>query len=124
MARPGIMIYFDMLGPIRVLPDADKGRLLVAMLEYGQEGKLPRFDGMLALAWESISMSSTRLPRAARAADKFTAVVVLPTPPFWFAMAMTFTRGILPDQGIFSSCIFHTDTVGMQISKRRMQNDK
>lgn len=54
MARPGIMIYFDMLGPIRVLPDADKGRLLVAMLEYGQEGKLPQFDGMLALAWEFV----------------------------------------------------------------------
>ena len=54
MARPGIMIYFDMLGPIRVLPDADKGRLLVAMLEYGQNGMLPEFDGMLALAWEFV----------------------------------------------------------------------
>lgn len=32
MARPGIMLYFDILEPIRVLPDADKGRLLVAML--------------------------------------------------------------------------------------------
>lgn len=52
MARPGIMIYFDMLGPIRVLPDEDKGRLLVAMLEYGQSGIVPEFDGMLALAWE------------------------------------------------------------------------
>ena len=52
MAKPGIMIYFDMLGPIRVLPDADKGRLLVAMLEYGQDGTVPQFDGMLALAWE------------------------------------------------------------------------
>jgi hypothetical protein len=45
------MIYFDMLGPIRVLPDEDKGRLLVAMLEYGQSGTVPEFDGMLALAW-------------------------------------------------------------------------
>ena len=54
MARPGIMIYFDMLGPIRVLPDADKGRLLVAMLEYGQKGTVPEFDGMLALAWEFV----------------------------------------------------------------------
>lgn len=52
MAKPGIMIYFDMLGPIRVLPDADKGRLLTAMLEYGQDGTTPDFDGMLALAWE------------------------------------------------------------------------
>ena len=51
MARPGIMLYFDILEPIRVLPDADKGRLLVAMLEYGQDGTLPEFDGMLALAW-------------------------------------------------------------------------
>lgn len=51
MARPGIMLYFDILDPIRVLPDEDKGRLLVAMLEYGQSGVLPEFDGMLALAW-------------------------------------------------------------------------
>ena len=45
------MLYFDMLEPIRVLPDADKGRLLVAILEYGQDGVVPKFDGMLALAW-------------------------------------------------------------------------
>ena len=51
MARPGIMLYFDILEPIKVLPDADKGRLLVAMLEYGQTGVVPVFDGMLALAW-------------------------------------------------------------------------
>lgn len=51
MARPGIMLYFDILEPIRVLPDADKGRLLVAMLEYGQTGTVPEFEGMLALAW-------------------------------------------------------------------------
>ena len=53
MARPGIMLYFDILEPIRALPDADKGRLLVAMLEYGQSGKTPQFDGELGLtlAW-------------------------------------------------------------------------
>lgn len=51
MARPGIMLYFDILEPIKVLPDADKGRLLVAILEYGQSGTVPVFDGMLALAW-------------------------------------------------------------------------
>ena len=51
MARPGIMIYFDMLGPIRVLSDEDKGRLFLAMLEYGQDGKIPKFDGMLEMAW-------------------------------------------------------------------------
>ena len=45
------MLYFDILEPIRVLPDAEKGRLLVAMLEYGKNGTVPEFDGMLALAW-------------------------------------------------------------------------
>ena len=51
MARPGIMLYFDILEPIKVLPDVDKGRLLVAILEYGQSGTVPEFEGMLALAW-------------------------------------------------------------------------
>lgn len=53
MARPGIMLYFDILEPIRALPDSDKGRLLVAMLEYGQSGKVPQFNGELGLtlAW-------------------------------------------------------------------------
>ncbi len=51
MARPGIMVYFDMLGPIRVLSDEDKGRLFLAMLEYGQDGTVPQFDGMLEMAW-------------------------------------------------------------------------
>ena len=53
MARPGIMLYFDILEPIRELPDAEKGQLLVAMLEYGQRGKVPEFEGKLGLtlAW-------------------------------------------------------------------------
>ena len=41
----------------------------------------------------SRSASSTRLPLRARAAARLIAVVVLPTPPFWLAMA------------IFSPCI-------------------
>lgn len=51
MARPGIMLYFDILEPLKVLPDADKGRLFTAILEYGQFGVIPEFDGMLAMAW-------------------------------------------------------------------------
>src|ERR1700733_3597865 len=44
---------------------------------------------MVALPWGSRSMSSTRRRVAASDAARLTAVVVLPTPPFWFAMAMT-----------------------------------
>lgn len=51
MARPGIMLYFDILEPIRELPDKDKGQLLIAMLEYGRDGKIPKFKGTLAVVW-------------------------------------------------------------------------
>ena len=55
MARPGIMVYFDMMGPLSKLPDADKGRLFWAMLEYGKFGTVPEFDGLaLELAWEFV----------------------------------------------------------------------
>lgn len=51
MARPGIMLYFETLRAIKVLPLEDIGRLTLAMLEYGEEGSNPEFEGMLALAW-------------------------------------------------------------------------
>src|SRR5262245_44232352 len=49
---------------------------------------------MVALPWGSRSISSTRRCVAASEAARFTAVVVLPTPPFWFATAMM--RFIMP----------------------------
>lgn len=54
MARPGIMLYFDILEPIRMLSDEDKGRLLIAMLEYGRDGVMPTLDGPLGIVWSFI----------------------------------------------------------------------
>lgn len=51
MGRPGIMIYFDILEPVQVLTNSERGKLLTAILEYGKEGKEPSFSGKLALAW-------------------------------------------------------------------------
>src|SRR5690606_25624805 len=45
-----------------------------------------------ALPWGSTSMISTALPQAASAVARLMAVVVLPTPPFWLAMASTRAR--------------------------------
>src|SRR5437660_2654067 len=42
----------------------------------------------VALAWESQSTRRVGCSAVARQAARFTAVVVLPTPPFWFATAM------------------------------------
>ena len=54
MARPGIMLYFDILEPVRMLSDADKGRLLVAMLEYGRDGVVPTLEGPLGIVWSFV----------------------------------------------------------------------
>lgn len=55
MDRPGIMVYFDIMGPLGKLQDADKGRLFWAMLEYGNKGIVPVFDSLpLELAWEFV----------------------------------------------------------------------
>src|ERR1700732_2394865 len=42
--------------------------------------------------WGSRSMRRTRFPSSASAHPRFTAVVVLPTPPFWLATAMTLLK--------------------------------
>ena len=42
----------------------------------------------VVLAWESQSTRRVGCSAAARQAAKFTAVVVFPTPPFWFATAI------------------------------------
>lgn len=55
MDRPGIMVYFDMMGPLSKLQDVDKGRLFWAMLDYGKSGVVPKFDVLaLELAWEFV----------------------------------------------------------------------
>src|SRR5215467_192369 len=50
------------------------------------------------LAWESQSTRRVGWPAAARQAERLTAVVVFPTPPFWLAIAMIrATKPSLPD---------------------------
>lgn len=61
MAKHGICVPYVLTEPIKALPDADIGRMLEAILEYGQSGKLPQFDGTLALAWEFIKIEIDRL---------------------------------------------------------------
>lgn len=51
MARPGVMLYFELEGPLKLLSYEEKGRLLDAIMTYGKYGVLPEFDGMLGMAW-------------------------------------------------------------------------
>ena len=51
--RPGIMVYFDTLKSFKRLSFENAGRLIVAMLEYGERGTEPNFSDSEALdmAW-------------------------------------------------------------------------
>jgi hypothetical protein len=49
----------------------------------------------VAFAWGSQSINSVLFSEAAKAADRFIAVVVFPTPPFWLAIQMI--RAITPE---------------------------
>src|SRR6266581_2621858 len=51
---------------------------------------------VVALPWGSRSMSRVGRSARARPAARFTAVVVLPTPPFWLTTAMTLGISIRP----------------------------
>ena len=53
--QPGVMLYFDLRNSLARLSYEEKGRILEAVLDYGQYGVVPEFDGMLGLAWDFIS---------------------------------------------------------------------
>ena len=59
-----------------------------------------------ALPCGSRSMTSTRSPPRASAVARFTAVVVLPTPPFWLAMTKVRRCG---RQGEDAARVFHVE---------------
>ena len=49
--RPGVMIYFEVRESLKFLSLEEKGKLFDAVLEYGELGVIPEFDGMLGMAW-------------------------------------------------------------------------
>src|SRR5580765_7546292 len=67
-------------------------------------------NDIVLLAWGSRSMRSVGLPRSARPAARLIAVVVLPTPPFWFAIATIMC-------GISDACGYSRDGPGGGQSK-------
>src|SRR5258708_34454141 len=54
----------------------------------------------VALAWESQSTRSVGCSAVARQAARFTAVVVFPTPPFWFATAIIRDKSCLASENL------------------------
>lgn len=54
MAKPGVMFYFDIRPCLKRLNYEEKGLLFEAILEYGEYGSEPNFDGAVGVAWDFI----------------------------------------------------------------------
>lgn len=56
--KPGIMLYFEMLPCLQEISDAQMGRLVRAMLAYGETGEEPRLadDPALKMAWPFVRL--------------------------------------------------------------------
>ena len=52
--KPGVMVYFDLRGMLKLLPDVEKGKLFEAILEYGETGSIGELTETLALIWPLI----------------------------------------------------------------------
>lgn len=78
--------------------------MMVASVTSSLSGSFqPRLSVRLPCA--SASTSSTFLPCRTNPMPRLTAVVVLPTPPFWLAMAMTFDI-LYPPSKNKTACFF------------------
>lgn len=54
MAKPGVMIYFDIRPGLRRLTTEERGELFDVILDYAEFGKEPDVNGMVGLAWDLI----------------------------------------------------------------------
>lgn len=52
--KPGVMVYFELRGMLRLLSDAEKGQLFEAILEYGETGQTSALSPTLKIAWPLI----------------------------------------------------------------------
>ena len=66
--RPGVMLFFDVRPALKRLTIEERGRLFEAILDYGELGLLPEFEGGLGIVWDFIQ---PRIDQdAARYADR------------------------------------------------------
>ena len=54
--KPGVMVYFELRGMMKLLSDAEKGKLFEAILEYGETGMVGEMSDTLRVAWPLIQM--------------------------------------------------------------------
>lgn len=63
--QPGVMFYFELRPSLKRLSGEEKGRLFEAILDYGEFGEVPEFEGKLAFVWDFVQ------PRLDRDAQRY-----------------------------------------------------
>ena len=54
--KPGVMVYFELRGMLKLLSDSEKGKLFEAILEYGETGCVGELTDTLRVAWPLTQM--------------------------------------------------------------------
>ena len=55
-AKKGFLLYYDYRKHLSLLSDAERGKLLMALLNYGERGDMPEdLDGMAFMAFSFIT---------------------------------------------------------------------
>ena len=52
--RPGVIIYFDMRPAIERLSDEQRGKLLMAILNYAERGEITELDDMTGMCFDLV----------------------------------------------------------------------
>lgn len=68
-SKKGFLLYYDYRKHLSLLNDEERGRLLMALLDYGEHGKQPELDGAALMAFSFIQAQMDR------DADKYAEVI-------------------------------------------------
>ncbi len=60
MAREGFLVYHDLLAWLEPYGDAERGRLLTAMLRYSMAGEEPKLSGNERFLWPALKVKIDR----------------------------------------------------------------
>ncbi|MBA1336758.1 MAG: hypothetical protein HPY66_3194 [Firmicutes bacterium] len=58
--KKSFILYHDYRQHLELLSDEEKGKLLMALFEYSEDGVIPDFDGMLKMAFSFIKAQIDR----------------------------------------------------------------
>ena len=59
-AKKGFLLYYDYRKHLALLPDEERGKLLMALLDYGEHGTQPELEGAVLMAFSFIQAQMDR----------------------------------------------------------------